>query len=528
MQVNNTIFTLCKAIRLSHGGSGETDYARFLTSLHGEVYAKSVGMLLCSHEFKIAIHRAVKSIPEGQASGCLRQLTRDMSEALEWMKESCSLIDEKEFGEQVLQSRLLGFSPEAELLGRGLSELYVLVLGSLTVTAGNSNLVGVSIKDLVTLLCPYMSTLVGAQPDAVNEFLFSVTGKTFDNDLGNRTDLQSFVFSTHWVFVFFFQLYMSCRILYRQAASLVPPDSSRKMSAAMGESFTAYSGRDWMQSTDWTDDSYFSWFSQTSASLLDIIQLLSNIYLQKSAADCSPLIYTMHAMSLQRLVDLNRKIKSFEYLLQSYDNLLQSGLLDDASLSRYNKRSKKLRSIISVLRQEAVDLTAFMMGHLSLVKETSDDLTCEEASALKSDEWDLGVSAVNNKSLPAAIWWIVCQNIDVWCTHADRKKLKMFLSLLIHTSLPYGKSCFREVGKWNLHEHSQLKQVTVHQISTELFDDSILYEKRVSYYHRLEFFPYHMHTHRQRFILINTFICLNLSYFYVCFVWLLSMMFKSF
>ncbi|XP_015893451.3 uncharacterized protein LOC107427580 [Ziziphus jujuba] len=477
-QVNNTIFTLCKAIRLSHGGSGETDYARFLTSLHGEVYAKSVGMLLCSHEFKIAIHRAVKSIPEGQASGCLRQLTRDMSEALEWMKESCSLIDEKEFGEQVLQSRLLGFSPEAELLGRGLSELYVLVLGSLTVTAGNSNLVGVSIKDLVTLLCPYMSTLVGAQPDAVNEFLFSVTGKTFDNDLGNRTDLQSFVFSTHWVFVFFFQLYMSCRILYRQAASLVPPDSSRKMSAAMGESFTAYSGRDWMQSTDWTDDSYFSWFSQTSASLLDIIQLLSNIYLQKSAADCSPLIYTMHAMSLQRLVDLNRKIKSFEYLLQSYDNLLQSGLLDDASLSRYNKRSKKLRSIISVLRQEAVDLTAFMMGHLSLVKETSDDLTCEEASALKSDEWDLGVSAVNNKSLPAAIWWIVCQNIDVWCTHADRKKLKMFLSLLIHTSLPYGKSSFREVGKWNLHEHSQLKQVTVHQISTELFDDSILYEKR--------------------------------------------------
>lgn len=492
MQVDNTIFTLCKAIRLVNLHDNDMKYTRFFTSLDGEAYAKSVGILLCSHEFKIAIHKAVKSIPEGQASGCLRELTMDISESLEWMKGTFSADDQNELGKLDVQSRLWGFYPKAELLGRGLSEVYVIVLDSLTVTTGNSNLVGVFVKDLVTLLCPYMSTLVGAQLDAVNKFLFSVTGKTFDNVLaGNKTDFQSIGFSTHWVFVFFFRLYMSCRILYRQATSLMPPVSSRKMTAAMGDSFTAYSGRDWMESTDWTEDSYFSWFLQPSASLLAVIQLVSNIYLQENAADCSPLVYLMHAMSLQRLVDLNRQIKSFEYLLQNYDNLVQSRLLGDASLSQYRKRSKRLRRRISVLRQESVDLTGFMMGHLSLVSKdqqaisTSDDSTCKEASALKSDEWDLGVSDINNKSLPTAIWWIVCQNIDVWCAHADKKKLKMFLSLLIHTSLPYGRGSFREVGNWSSYGHSQLKRVSMHQISRELFDDSILYETRVSCFHIL-------------------------------------------
>ncbi|KAM1003110.1 hypothetical protein ACFX2C_003475 [Malus domestica] len=149
-QVNNTIFALCKAIRLlsSHNGDGERNYTRFVISLHGEAHAKSVEMLLCSQEFKIAIQQAVKSIPEGQASGCIGRLTMDVSECLEWMKISCSKSDETEVGRQDVQSSVQGFNLEAELLGRVLSEIYALVLDSLFATTGNCNLLGVSKRTL--------------------------------------------------------------------------------------------------------------------------------------------------------------------------------------------------------------------------------------------------------------------------------------------------------------------------------------------------------------------------------------------
>lgn len=485
MQVNNAIFTMSKAIRLliSHDGDGEVNYTRFLTPLHDKAHAKSVGMLLGSHEFKHAIHSALKCMPEGQASACLQHLITDISESLKWMKTNDSVVDENKFVKPDSGSR---FDLQAELFGRGLSEVYALVLNSLTVTTGNSNLVGVSVKDLITVLCPYMSTLVGQQPDAANKFLFSVTGISSDTNLaGNKNDLQSIRFSTHWIFVFFFQLYMSCRILYRQAASLMPPDSSRKMSAAMGDSFTAFSGGDWLHKTDRMNDDYFSCFLQPSASLLSVIQAISNIFVP-GAADCCPLIYVIHAMALQRLVDLNRQIKSFEYLLQNNDSLVQSGLLDDADLSRYKKRNKKLERRISILMQEAAGLTGFMMEHLSLVSNTqqpistSDDRICKESFAHESGEWDFGVSSVNKKSLSTAIWWILCQNIDIWCNHAVKKKLKMFLSLLIHTFISYGRNSFGQVGEHHSNKTNQLNRVTIWQISLELFNNSILYEQRVS------------------------------------------------
>ncbi|EXB36837.1 hypothetical protein L484_003222 [Morus notabilis] len=484
-QVNIVVFSFCEAIRLliSHDGDIEVKYTRFLTPLHGEAHAKSVGILVCCQEFKIAVQKAIKSIPEGQASACLQQLITDISESLKWMEVSNVVADGNKFGELDAGSR---FYLQAELLGRGLSEVYAMVLNSLTVTTGNSILVGASIKDLITLLCPHMSNLVGLQPDAVNKFLISVTGKSFEDELaGNKSDLLSFRFSTHWVFLFFFQLYMSCRILYREAASLMPPGTSRKMSAAMGDSFTGFSGGDFMQKTDWKNDGYFSSFVEPSASLLIVIQAVSDIYIQDSAADCCPLIYVMHAMTLQRLVDLNRQIKSFEYLLQNNENLVQIRLVDDADLSYYHKKNKKLKRHILILRQEAEGLTGFMMEYLPLVSKNQqpisafDQTTSKEAYAHESDEWDFGVSSVNKKSLATAIWWILCQNIDIWSIHAAKKKLKMFLSLLIYSSIPNGeKRSFEQVEKHHNHETNQLNRVTMQQISLELFNNSILYEQQ--------------------------------------------------
>lgn len=90
--MNNTIFALCKAIRVLnlHNSDGELNYTRFVIPFHGEAYAKSVEMLLCVQEFKITIHKAMRSKLEGQASRCIWQLTLDISESLEWMKISCA------------------------------------------------------------------------------------------------------------------------------------------------------------------------------------------------------------------------------------------------------------------------------------------------------------------------------------------------------------------------------------------------------------------------------------------------------
>ncbi|KAJ0076531.1 hypothetical protein Patl1_36109 [Pistacia atlantica] len=380
-QVNNVVFALCKAVRLlvSRDNNGETSYSRFLSGMNSlpcQAYAKSVEVLSCSQEFKFSIHNAIRSMPEGQGSGCIRQLTADISESMNWMKESCAVADGKEFNN--LKAR------DCAILG-------------------NSNLVGLSIKDLMT--------------EELSRMEWS----------GNNNDSLKCGLSAKWIFVFFFRLYVSCRSLYKQAISLMPPDSSKKMSATMGDSLMAYSGRDWMEKTDWTDE------------------------------ECCPLIYVLLTMALQRLVDLNRQIKSLEYLLQNNENAVQFNLLGKSDLSQYRKKCKKWRKRISVLNKEAAVLTEFMMGNVSLVENmhpvisSSDDVSFEDKCVQElhaSDKWNMSVCAMDEKSLPTAVWWIVSQNIDI---------------------------CF---GKHSINEAGHLKAVTVHQISAELLRDSFLYEHK--------------------------------------------------
>ncbi|CAK7329555.1 unnamed protein product [Dovyalis caffra] len=494
-QLKSTIFALCKATRLiivhDNGGDAELNYDSLgfcKISLPYASYAKGVEILLCSHEFKLAIRNGINSIPEGQASECIRQLTVDLSESMKWMKTNCSLADGEAFGDSNANCSMHGFDLQLELFGRGLSEIYVLVLDSLNVTVGNSIIVGRTIKDLMAVIRPYLSILVGLEPESVNEFISSVTGRTSDVKLaGNTHDMLKFGVSTHWVLVFFSYVYMSCRSLYRQAVSLMPPDVSRKMSAVMGDPFTAYSARDWIDNTVWTDGGYFSWIVQPSASLPVIIQSVSSIYLQGSTTDCSPLIYVLYTMALQRLVDLNRQIKSLDYMQRSNDNIVQFKLLDDAGLSLYRKRSRKWNKHIATLKQEAANLTEFMMSYLLLLGNeqlpvySSNAATCPDTchQALHGiEKWVFAVCSVNEKSLPAAIWWIICRNIDIWSIHASKKKLKMFLKHVILTSLPsITKSC-TQGERHHTTEAGLQNKISVHQISAELLADSLLYEHK--------------------------------------------------
>ncbi|EOX97766.1 Urb2/Npa2, putative isoform 2 [Theobroma cacao] len=495
-QVNNSIFTLCKAVRLliSHHQEGEMSCTRFFsytTSLPNEASAASVGILLCSQEFKLAVHHAIKSIPEGQVSGLICQLTADVSESIEWMKIGCSKTDGKEIGRLDMRDHgMLDFHMQAELLGRVLAEIYMILLDSLTVTVGNCSLLGPSVKELVNTIYPCISSLVEQHPDGVNEFLSFVMGRTSKN-MAAENEKEKHRITTQWIFIFLFQLYMSCRSLYRQVISLTPPSTSRKLSSAMGDAFTAYTGRDWMEKSDWTEEGYFSWIINPSPSLLDLVHHISNIYIKDNIEDCCPLIYVLHVMALQRLVDLNRHRSTLQYLLQQGDKLMQVKKLDDADLSLYRKKCRKLKRHILVLEQEAVELTDFMLGYLSLVANyhssifSSDDTSCEKKACFQvheSDKWDFSISSVNKKSLPIAIWWIICQSIDIWCSYVDAKKLKRkfkkFLMLLIQTSLPCLANSSLQIEKHKIGKDGQLKKITLYQISQGLLKDSTLYENK--------------------------------------------------
>ncbi|GAB4838473.1 hypothetical protein Ancab_028017 [Ancistrocladus abbreviatus] len=480
-QVSQAVFALCSGLRhLSLPQSvDKVKYLGFLSSTSSvpcDTFVKSARLLVCSQKFRLAIHDAIKTIPEGQASVCIQMLTEDISESLEWMKVGCSVAAE-DISQKMDYCRL---RIQAELLGVVLAEIYTQVLDSLSVTAGNSNLIGVSTKNLMMMLHPYMSTIVTLQQDGHHQFVFSVTGRTPEGESRKcKNDLKDMC---HWFFSLFFRLYVSCRSLFRQALSFMPPVSSKKMSAVFGDLLTAYSGCDWLERTDLTDDGYFAWILRPSASLLAVIQSV----FQKSSAVYPSLTYVMHVMAFQRLIDLNRQIKSFDYLIQRNDNVIQSKLMDDSGLSFLRKNTRKWQKILSVLRQEAVSLTDFALENLSLVddrllhissvnEETANDAFIENHE--ESDSWDLNISAVNEKTFPTAFWWITCRNLDVWCAHASKDKLKMFLSLLIRSSLPYQQYHMADRGK-NTNIGNGDKKVTLHQISLELLYDTIFYEQR--------------------------------------------------
>ncbi|XP_008457645.3 uncharacterized protein LOC103497293 [Cucumis melo] len=480
-QVNISIFALCEAMRAVISDECETEkgYANFMTSLGHEAYEKSVGMLLSSQEIKFAIHKAIKYIPEGQASGIVQQLTEDVTKTLGWLKR-CNM-------NLIIRNKTGGSDMQSVLLGKGLSEIYSLMLDSLMITSGNASQVGTLIANLVSVIRPCMSRLVGLESDGAKAFFVAVMGKTWENLVANEENCLGSGVTSHWVFVFFFRLYMSCRSLYRQVISLMPPSLSRKMSAATGDSFMAYSACDWMQKTDWSDEGYFSWITQSSASVLVIVESVCSLYHQSTNVGWYSLIYVLLIMVLQRLVDLNKQISSLEYLHQRSENLMQVEVLSDDDLSVLQKKIKRFGRLVSVLRKEAEDLTDFMMGHLSLVAKrrilkstksnaTSNDKSTEMLSHI--DEWDFSIYNVNKRSFPTAVWWIICQNIDTWVSHAAKKKLKMFLSFLIPTALHFLASNHANIGTQQTCGYRQPKKVSLQQISSAVLSDPIFYEHR--------------------------------------------------
>uniref|UniRef100_A0A7N0ZSW1 Nucleolar 27S pre-rRNA processing Urb2/Npa2 C-terminal domain-containing protein n=1 Tax=Kalanchoe fedtschenkoi TaxID=63787 RepID=A0A7N0ZSW1_KALFE len=459
-QVNCVIVSLCEAMR----SLGPHHYGDDISSsLQCKLYSRSVRKLIGSEAFRTAICNAIKSIPEGQAGGCIQQLAEDMSDSVEWIKASCSAAAREDCEKLTSTEFSAGYVRlHLEVFGLGISEIYSLVLESVSITAGNSNLVGTSIEEIMAVMRPAISTFVAQQPNLL-DFFVSFTGAMPNNKtIGSEYHLLG---SAHLILLFFFHLYLSCRSSYRQAICLVAPKTAKKMSKLMGDSISAYSGRELLEMNDWTYEGYFSWILQPSASLPAIIKFIQHNLLRDCVNATPALAYVLHLMAIHRLVDLNRRLKTFEYLQQTTNYGGHARLNDEADLASDSNLSS-LEKNMSLLRHEALELVDILMGQLFLVTEERDTMKDAVSEVTPSKDWDLIIGFLSNKSLPTAIWRVLCQNIDTWSTHAAKKQLKVFLTKLIHTALP---------------QSSELhcpEKITIQKISLELLGSTVFYEQK--------------------------------------------------
>lgn len=424
---------------------------------------KSVEKLLSSQDLRLAIHGAIKVIPEGQASGCITSLTTDVSETMKWIKKVCCSTSAGEQDGQV-----------AAFLAGSLSDIYSLILDALTITTGNSNLVGQSMKDLLDVISPCLTHLVSSDSDCIENFFSAVTEMHLENIMAEKKR-ETYRKSVRLFIIFILRIYMSSRSLYRQVISLMPPKKTKDMAGIKGDSVAARCGNDWIKEKSWNYEGYFSWISQPSASIVDIIKHISAIYLKDDSADCSLLIYILYGVTLQRLVDLNRHIKSLDYVSQISENQIHGTMLKH----------------VSVLKREGEELTDFLLGNntISGLADVGTFATIED-----TDQWVLRVSGINGKCLPAMRLWVLSQHIDLWCPHAGKKKLKNFLSQLIGSSVP---CLLNGVGMstlgWenNVDKGTQKKKIGLEQFSSGLLFDSVLYEHEVSHLSLCKIIQFH-------------------------------------
>ncbi|GER50303.1 tRNA modification GTPase MnmE, partial [Striga asiatica] len=474
-QVDSSIFALLRAVR--HSLSCIKDGEAYAPSSSCSFYSGSLSMLFCSLDFRLSLSSAINAIPEGQASACICQLSSDIIESLEWMKSELQLAD-VDTTEKANQHSCYSQQNHlrAEILGKVLCEAYVIILDSITVTSGNSYLVAVSLKNLLEVISPSLSSsLISLKPDSSKELSDSVNGRN-SNRLGGF-DNESIC----WVLMVLFRLVLSCRSLFRQAIGLMPPNASKKMSKDLGDSFTPHSGRDWLNMKGSADKGFFSWMPQPSSTLLEVIYSVSDICIQGSVVLCSPLVYVLNAISLQRLVDLNRLIKSSEYMLQ-----WNQAREEDADLSSYYKRNKKWRKCVVRMRNEAESLVTCMMGFFSSIVQDklsspSDDNSVIDYTLIqdlhKSDALSFATGSLDEKSLASALWWVICQNVDIWCSHAAKKDLKNFLTLVIRISIYSGQDhddCHFGMLKMS----KPLEKVTVHQTALDFLSNTISFEQQ--------------------------------------------------
>ncbi|KAJ1298318.1 hypothetical protein BS78_01G443600 [Paspalum vaginatum] len=457
-QVSRSIFRLCDAVRAFRAGGPDAGHSSFpVASIPSDECLESLTTLLSSEKLMGAICTSIKSMPQGQSSRCIEELTSDLTETLNWMR-GCSMEDDlNKLGGPSISRRSL-FCQKAEFLGRHLSEIYASVLNSITVTASNSALVGKSVERLVNSFQPNFSHLVRSESKDPSGFISSIMGACLSKKQhANWQKIPSFP----RIYDFFFRLYISCRSLYQECIGLMPPDLATGATKSVGNPFISCSGKEWTNPANILGKGYFALIVENSNSLLDVIESLSESIPRKYASFV-PLVYTFHVMALQRLNDLNRQIKAFQFLLE-----------DDAwQLDKKDVGSTQL--LMDSCSLEAARLTKFMMSYVKLLSSgQTGPFGCYEVSG----SWDLSVCSLDEGSFSIAAWRLLCENIDVWSIHASKKDLKNFFSNLIRFSF-IQKRCSTDMEETN-DTQSLYRGMTLHSISVGVLCDTVIYDQKV-------------------------------------------------
>uniref|UniRef100_A0A0D3FF47 Nucleolar 27S pre-rRNA processing Urb2/Npa2 C-terminal domain-containing protein n=1 Tax=Oryza barthii TaxID=65489 RepID=A0A0D3FF47_9ORYZ len=459
-QVSFSIFTLCGAVRTFRAavGTGVAASSFSVSSLSSDKCLESLAALLSSQTLRDAIRTSINSMPEGQSSRCIEELTLDLTGTLKWMR-TCGLLDVKleVQGESSLVTRDSVFGQRAELLGRHLSEIYTNVLESITVTTSNSTLVAKSVERLVDAIRPNLCHLVRNESNSSSEFVYSVIGKHISNKQGANWQK---IPSLSWLYVFFFRIYMSCRSLYLQSIGLMPPDSAIEATELVGNSFVVCCGKEWTNSANILAEGYFAWIVHNSFPLFDAIEILTQS-LSRNCSGFTLLVFILHVMALQRLNDLNRQINAFDFLLED----------DTDQFDKENSEGTELLKKSSCL--EATQLTSFMMSYVRLLSSgETGSFWCYEISS----SWDSSLCSLDEFSFPIATWRLLCENIDIWSPHASKKDLKNFFSNLIKFAFVEKRSC-KDVE--NSGSQSSHREITLCNVSVQLLCDTIIYDRKV-------------------------------------------------
>jgi hypothetical protein len=440
------------------GGSDAVQGSFSVVSLSSQKCLTSLTTVLSSKTLMGAIHNSIKSMPEGQSSLCIDELTHSLTETLKWTKGRSFEDDVKDQGEYTSIGKKPILYQKAELLGRHLSELYTSVLESVTVTSSNSTLVGKSLGRLISAIQINFSYLVSNESNNLSKFISSVIGKPISKkQLANWQKIPSI----SWTFVIFFRLYISCRSLYQQCIGLMPPDIAAEATEFVGNPFIVCSGKKWSNPANFLGEGYFSWVVESSSSLVDVIESLSQ-YIPRSCPSFAPVIYSFHLMILQRLSDLNRQIKAFDYFVEDDMQQLDKGDTGNIQL---------LKGACSL---EATRLTIFIMSYVRLLSSGEND---PFGSYESSGSWDLSLCSLDKGSFPTATWRLLCDNIDIWSSHASKKDLRNFFSNLMRFSFVLKRSSTdKDVNNDTQSSHIE---INLHNISVGLLCDTIIYDQKV-------------------------------------------------
>ncbi|KAI5066257.1 hypothetical protein GOP47_0019153 [Adiantum capillus-veneris] len=446
-QVDRPIFCLCSFLR----HLADLDQRPSLDKLQ----RKALTSIFLSPRFLMTLAVIMKEVPEGQTASFIRSLKGDLEETLKFVQLA-----------RVFSLNECHQSRQAAI--KALMEISICVIENANVTASNSIQVEALLKACIDgIVMESLGYLVDSALRGGNVLanFVNLCASGLENPISDLNgsclaieasalateavqSCQDGVNTSMWTVAtvvlfweFMLRLYISVKLLRRKCISLMPHKQAKKtclacndfvMSILMGEVFRAehFSGR----------EGFFSLARKGAVSILDFLLGIDRWLWETGQKKVDFLLYTLDCVAMLSVSDLKRQIKAISFLLNqrvpttSENNEGQEGSKTqyvDGPLRRemLSKVDRKiLRKHCKKLKLEASSLTNFMTKWISSSKFESKRL--DEIS-----HWNKVINSLDKRTLPAARWALLCQNIDVWSEFASENGLIMFSRFMFRKTL---------------------------------------------------------------------------------------------